>query len=291
MTTAPPDRTTSTELPQLAERCWRVLDTVHVPVYFAPEPSAGYGALGIRPRAGYFVSRSAAMGAVSPEVTVATFYVFEPGLVRHVMAGCWGTTTPEQILQARLDGIGAALRRALGDAADDPAVAEAAELARAACAGLTPYGRPLYAAHAALDWPTDPLLALWHAATLIREHRGDAHMATLMLAGVDPVEALAADAAVTGRREFLTTTRGWSEQDWARAEDGMRTKGWLGSDGGLTEAGTAWRDDLEERTRAAVLPAWEAFGEQGAARLYALTRPLARAVAASGLLPAMLARR
>jgi len=283
--------TADAPLPELAERCWRVLDTLHVPVYFAPEPSEGYAELGIRPRAGYFVSRSAAMGAVSPDVTVATFYVFAPGLVHHVMAGCWDKASPTQVLAARYAGIGRTLRRVLGEQADGEPVAEAAALARDVCSGLAPQGRPLYAAHAGLGWPDDPLLALWHGATLIREHRGDAHMATLMLAGVHPVEALVADVAVTGRREFLSTTRGWSAEEWAAAEEDMRAQGRLGSDGALTEAGTAWRADLEDRTRAAVAPAWESFGAQRAARLHELVRPLAAAVVASGVFPAMLRRK
>ena len=283
--------TEETPLPKLAGRCWRALDTLHVPVYFAPEPSEGYAELGIRPRAGYFVSRSAAMGAVSPDVTVATFYVFAPGLVHHVMAGCWDKASPAQVLAARHAGIVRTLRRALQEQADGEPVAEAAALAREVCSGLAPHGRPLYAAHAGLGWPEDPLLALWHAATLIREHRGDAHMATLMLAGVHPVEALVADAAVTGRREFLSTTRGWSAEEWAQAEEDLRSHGRLGSDGALTEAGTAWRADLEERTRNAVRPAWDAFGAQRAARLHELLRPLAAAVVASGVLPDMLRRR
>lgn len=283
--------TEPTPLPKLAERCWRVLDTVHVPVYFAPEPTEGYAALGIRPRAGYFISRSAAMGAVSPQVTVATFYVFAPGLVQHVMAGCWDSVRPARVLEARHVGVNATLRRVLGDQADAEHIAEAAGLARELCSGLRPHGRPLYAAHAGLDWPEDPLLALWHAATLIREHRGDAHMAALMLAGVQPVEALVVDAAVTGRREFLSTTRGWSEEQWAAAEDTLRARDLLGPDGDMTEAGTAWREQIEQATRDAVQPVWTAFGAERAARLYELVRPLAAAVAASGVLPAMLRRR
>jgi len=112
--------TEETPLPKLAERCWRALDTLHVPVYFAPEPSEGYAELGIRPRAGYFVSRSAAMGAVSPDVTVATFYVFAPGLVHHVMAGCWDKASPAQVLAARHATAIERLRTALDE--PDPTV-------------------------------------------------------------------------------------------------------------------------------------------------------------------------
>lgn len=275
------------ELSTLARRCWRTLDTIHVPVYFAPETTAAYGELGIRPRAGYFVSRSAAMGPVSPDVTIATFYVFAPGLVRHVMAGCWELATPEQVQAARRRGIGEALHRVLGD----PDVTEAAGLARELCAGFEPHGRALYAAHAVLPWPGEPLLALWHAATLVREHRGDAHMATLLLAGLDPVESLITDSIVAGRTEFLKQTRGWNADDWAAGEERLRSRGLLAPDGTLTEAGTALRADVEERTSQATAPAWESFGAERAARLLELTRPIARTLADSDLLPGELRRR
>ena len=33
-------------------------------------------------------------------------------------------------------------------------------------------GRPLYAGHADLAWPDAPHLVMWHALSLLREHRG-----------------------------------------------------------------------------------------------------------------------
>ncbi len=274
------------ELRALAERCWRVLETIHVAVYFAPEPTAAYAELGIRPRAGYFVSRSAAMGAVSPEVTIAAFYVFAPGLVRHVMRGCWELATPERVQEARRHGIGHALHRTLGD----PDVTEAVDLARELCAGFEPHGRALYAGHAALPWPEDPLLALWHAATLVREHRGDAHMAALLLSGVDPVESLITGGIASDRTTFFQQTRGWSEEEWAAGEGRLREGGLLAADGTMTEVGQRRRDHIEQRTAHATEPAWVRFGEERAARLLELTRPLARTIADSDLLPEPLRR-
>lgn len=275
------------ELSDLAHRCWRSLDTIHVPVYFAPETTAAYGELGIRPRAGYFVSRSAAMGAVSPEVTIAAFYVFAPSLVRHVMAGCWERASPERVLQARHDGVGQALHRVLGD----PDVTEAAALARDLCEGLEPHGRALYAAHAALPWPQEPLLALWHAATLVREHRGDAHMAALLMSGLDPVESLITGGITSGRTAFFRQTRGWSEEEWTAGEQRLRERDLLAADGTLTDAGQRRRDHIEQRTLHAGQPAWERFGADRAARLLELTRPLAQTIAGSDLLPDELRRR
>ncbi len=272
------------DISRLAHRCWRALDTIHVPVYFAPEPTAAYTELGIRARAGYFVSRSAAMGAVSPEVTIATFYVFAPGLVRHVMTGCWEQVTPDQIQEARRRGTGQALHRVLGD----PDVTEALELARDLCAEFEPHGRALYAAHAALPWPEDPLLALWHAASLVREHRGDTHMAALLLGGLDPVESLITGGITSGRTVFFRQSRGWSEEEWAAGEERLRARGLLAPDGTLTDAGTALRTDIETRTVGATVGSWQRFGAERAARLHELTAPLAAAVVDSDLLPDVL---
>lgn len=275
------------DISKLAQRCWRALETIHVSAYFAPEPTAAYGELGIRPRAGYFVSRSAAMGAVSPEVTIATFYVFAPNLVRHVMRGCWEQASPERVQEARRGGTGAALHRVLGD----PDVSETVELARALCDGFEPHGRSLYAAHAALPWPEDPVLALWHAATLVREHRGDAHMGALLLFGVDPVESLVTGGITSGRTAFFKETRGWSEEEWAAGEVRLRERGLLAEAGALTDAGGALRADIEEHTATATAAAWERFGTERAARLHELTLPLARTIADSDVLPDALRRR
>ncbi len=274
------------DISRLAQRCWRALETIHVSVYFAPEPTAAYAELGIRPRAGYFVSRSAAMGAISPEVTIASFYVFAPKLVRHVMRGCWEQAAPERVQDARRQGLGAALHRLLGD----PDVGEAVELARTLCDGLEPQGRSLYAGHAGLPWPEDPLVALWHAATLVREHRGDAHMAALLLFGLDPVESLVTSGITSGRTTFFKETRGWSEEEWAAGEGRLRERGLLAADGTLTGAGNALRADVEERTAQASAAAWQRFGQAPAARLHELTLPLARTIADSGLLPDALRR-
>ncbi|MBA3524821.1 MAG: hypothetical protein H0T85_09780, partial [Geodermatophilaceae bacterium] len=145
---ARPAAASPADLDRLAHRAWSALDTVHVAAYFAPEPAEEYAALGVRARAGYFYSRAAPMGAVPPEVVAATFYVFAPGLIRHVMRGGWTQVSPEQMVAARQRGIGRCLDRVLetgtGTGAD---VAEAIELVRELSAGFGPHGRALYAGH------------------------------------------------------------------------------------------------------------------------------------------------
>jgi hypothetical protein len=249
--------------------------------YFAEETTAEYVALGLHDRLAYFPARAAALGAVGPRVTEATFYVFAPWLHDAALPAAWDTVSPERMVQARRDGVTKALDRVLGT----HDVAEPLALARRLCAELTAPGRPLYAAHAQLDWPEGDLLALWHAATLVREHRGDGHVAVLTSRGIDPVEATLLDGAWSGKDRFLKATRGWSDEEFAAGSDRLRDRGWFDEDGSLTEDGKAARDELESETDAATLAPWDAFGLEDTTRLAELTAPLRRAVLEAGVLP------
>ncbi len=277
--------------PALARETWRLTEPLHGMIYFAPEAAERYAAIGLHGRhMGYFPSRAAALGTPTAEVVIATFYNFNPALVRRAIPAAWQIADPATVLAARLASADAALRRALGTDVDCPEVAEAAELAgRAARAALDHLsGRPLFAAHATLDWPEQPHLALWHALTLLREFRGDGHIAALTAEGVSGLEALVGHAA-TGDvpAAALQTTREWSAEDWAAAVVTLQERGLIAPGEALafTEAGKAQRQWIEDRTDTLSLPAYGALGVEGCTRLGELARPLSRAVVAAGLLP------
>lgn len=283
--------TLQTDLARLAHQAWSALDVLHVVGYFAPEPRERYKALGLRPSLAYFAARSAPMGPVPPEVTVATFFVFAPALVGAALPAAWAVAPPERVLQARHDGVAAALHRLLDDAVDPAELAEATTLALTACAGLTAPGRPLYAAHSSLPLPGDPLLRLWHAATLLREHRGDGHVAALVHSGLDPVEALIISGAVTGWTPFLRSSRGWTDDEWSSGATRLLDRGLIDSAGILTGTGAELRAAVEAQTAQAALPGWAHLGEPGTARLIELVRPWRDVVLASGVLPTEVMRR
>ncbi|HEY8544210.1 MAG TPA: hypothetical protein VIL36_04150, partial [Acidimicrobiales bacterium] len=247
-----------------------------------------YDALGIDRAAGYFASRAAPMGAVSAEVVIATFYNFHPGLVRLAIPAAWEAATPEAIVEARFGAAEAALRQALGDeVVGSEELAWAASVARRAAESCDPAGRPLFGGHASLDWPDEPLLDLWHALTLLREYRGDGHVAALLLADVSPCEALhchiaAADGLLPP--DVLKTTRGWPEEDWQAAAEDLRSRGWLTADGQFTEAGRAAREQVEAATDERALAPWEYLGEETCDRLRATIRPWSRTIVQSGAL-------
>jgi len=268
-----------------ARQMWRTLEPYHGIVYFTPHAADQYGRLGIEGRDGYFASRAAALGPVSAEVVIATFYNFHPGLVRHAVPKVWDIAAPAEILAARLRAADLALREVLGDDVDGAEVVEAAALAEKAAREASVAGRPLFAAHAALPWPDAPHLALWHAITLLREYRGDGHIAALVVAGLDPCEALvthAAESAAAVGASVLRNSRSWSEEEWAAASGRLEARGLLDGDR-LTEKGAALREQVERTTDDAAAPAWAVLEDEEASRLRALVRPWSRRISESGV--------
>jgi hypothetical protein len=275
--------------PSVARSTFRAVEPIHAMIYFTPHFPSAYAAVGLRGRRmGYFASRAAAMGAVPADVVIATFFNFNPAVVRRAIPDAWELSSPAAILTARLSAVDASLREAWGDGVGGPEVAEAAELARVAAQAATqrPQGRPLFAAHAALTWPDEPHLVLWQAQTLLREFRGDGHVALLVTADLSPVEALVTHAA-TGQvgEATLRDSRAWSEQEWRAGVQSARARGWL-ADGdalALSPAGGVLRQGIEDRTDELSVAPYAALGEAGCARLAELARPLAQAVIDSGL--------
>jgi hypothetical protein len=269
-----------------SRQAWSALETLHVLSYFADEVRDAYVTLGLHPRLSYFAARSAAFGAVGPEVPTATFYVFAPWLHAKALPASWSVAGPEQVQQARRDGMAVVLDRVLGDTD----VTELLDLARTVCEGLTSHGRPLYAAHAGLGWPEEPRLALWHAATLIREHRGDGHVAALLRAGLDPVESIVVGGHFAGNTGFMRSSRGWSDEQWADATVRLTRRGIVVGDS-LTDEGLAFRKDLERETDRMALEGWTHLGLEGTRRIAELAAPLRAAALASGILPAWASNR
>ena len=276
--------------PVIARKTWRTVEPIHGMIYFAPEAAGRYAALGLEGPSGYFASRSAPMGAVGADVVIATFFNFYPGLVRPAMDGVWSRTSPDQVLDARLDVADAALRRVLGDAIGSAEISQAAGLARLAAeaAGERPEGRPLFAGHADLPWPDEDHLVLWHAQSLLREYRGDGHVSLLCSAGLTGAEALVVHAA-TGEVTVgaLRSTRAWPDADWNEAVESVRSRGWLaeGDDLALSPEGAARRQAIEDATDALAVHPYAVLGDDRCAELRRLARPLSQAVVAGGMLP------
>ena len=272
-----------------SRRLWRRYEAIHDLIYFSRQSLDGAAALGLRGFwMGYFGFRLAPLGAVSPAVATAVCFGFHPSRVYRALPDAWRYAEPAAVIAARQAAMDAALRAVLGPAVDSAQLAEAAELAWTAAQLADIAGRPLAAANQALARPAAAHVALWQASTVLREHRGEAHNAVLVSRSIGPVQAhLIKVAAGESDPELLRIGRGFAEADWTNAGAELRERGLLADDGRLTAAGTAEHELLEQLTDAASEQPWRALGEPGTARLLELLQPLAGAVVASGVVPAL----
>ncbi len=234
----------------IARRMFDLVEPIGLIPYAADEPNEAMFALGFSNYWDiYFAGRAAPLGLVAAEVVDALFYNFAPGEVARHIPKVWRTTTPESAIAARQSGCVKALRRILGDRVDAPAFARVGELLTKAAISAPVEGRPMYAALRAIPIPDDVVARVFHAASLLREHRGDGHIAALMAEGVGGLEAhvlLALDmdmpADTFGRLHHLPPAQ------LAKVIDGMRDRSLIGNDGWLSEQGRAVKQRVESLT-------------------------------------------
>lgn len=265
---------------------WHLLEPLHAVLYYAPEAFEEAAALGYGTEErwpSYFAWRAAPLGPVGAGRVASAFYSFSPATVERYVPAAWRVAAPGDVLAARLRAVDRFYRRLPG--ADVGELDRAATLARRAAEAAVHAGRPLAAANAALEWPDAPHLVLWQAATVLREHRGDGHLAALLTAGLDPVEALVSFAAIGAASPRTFESRGWSQDEWAAARERLAARGLVAEDGTATQAGRALRDEVERHTDELAAGPWSVLGEQDTARLSELLGGVWVAVVGSGLLP------
>lgn len=240
-------------------------------VYFSPECHAGYEALGFGPSsaevggvqmpemAAYFTSRGSVMGQVPGEVVAAAFGVFKPSIVVPSVATGWSKTDAPTIEAARTDGAVAQLRRVLGESPEG--LGATLDHLRRATAPLEPAGKPLYAGLLAQPMPGSPLGETWRRADMLREYRGDVHVAVWTAEGFDACEIGLLTELYWGLpARSYSRTRGWGEEDYAGATSRLEARGLLADDA-LTAAGRDAREAVETATDAACRPIIEALGD------------------------------
>ena len=260
-----------------ARRMFELVEPIGMIPYSADEPNEAMFALGFANYWDtYFAGRAAPLGLAPAEVVDALFYSFAPGEVARHIPKVWRTTTPEAAIAARQTGCVKALRRILGDHVDSPAFGRATELLIKAATSAPVEGRPMYAALRALPIPDDVVARLFHAASLLREHRGDGHTAALMIEGVGGLEAhvlLALDMGIPaesfGRLHHLPSAQ------LAAVIGGMRERGLIGDDGGLSERGHAVKKQVEAHTDDLAAKPYESLEPDELDDLVATLEPLA----------------
>jgi hypothetical protein len=233
---------------------------------------------------GYFAARSAPFGVVPREVVTAALYNFAPERVAKALPAAWEVASPSDALRVREESAVSVLRRY--GVTDDEAAA-AAELAQKAARSAPLDGRPLFAANAALEWPDEPVARLWHAVTLLREHRGDGHVAVLATLGVSGRESNVLHAAA-GRvpQEMIMRSRDYDEQKWDHYRELLARRGLLDGDGALTDAGRDLKKRIEDATDRLALSALDALDDEEVERLFQALTPITRKVVAAGDVPA-----
>jgi hypothetical protein len=282
------DSTVRTQSRTLAAR----LEPVIGQVYFAPECHQAYERLGFGPSPGayngvampdgpaYFTSRGSLLGQVEPEVVASAFGVFKPAVVVDGVRRGWNITDASTIFDARRIGAVAQLQRVLGPA--DAGVTRAVALLELAVEPLEPPGRPLFAgARSRWDDPGDQWTRLFHLGDMLREFRGDAHVAAWSSAGVDAVEiGLMTEAYMGLPLRTYIRTRAWSDDELDAAAQRLTERGWLDGDA-MTGAGREAREDIERATDSAMRPALRSLDEC-VDELCALLAPWGDAMRAAG---------
>jgi hypothetical protein len=273
----------SEELQQRARTLRNVTEPIAAGVYFAPEAHRGYEAQGLDYFEGYFCSRSACLGAAPWSVVCAAFAAFKPAAVEAAVTSGWAKTTPAPMLAAREAGATAQLERLVGDRAEPAAVERATEILYAASDGVDPSGRALFAGLSILDRPTTRFGALWRSADLVREHRGDGHIAAWM-PHVDSTEITVLTELAWGipPRSYVFT-RGWNEEEVDAAYERLTERG-LVADGALTDAGRELRSHIERTTDESTSAVMHRIGDDYD-ELIGLLAPIAEAIVAGGGYP------
>jgi hypothetical protein len=267
----------------MARRMFELVEPIGVIPYAADEPNETMFALGFTDYWDtYFAGRAAALGIVPAEVVDALFYNFAPGEVARHIPKVWSTTTPEAAIAARQQGCADALRNVLGEHVDTPEFTRASELLTKAATSAPYEGRPMYAALRALPIPGDVVARMFHAASLLREHRGDGHIVALMSEGVGRLEchvllALGMDmpAEKFGRLHHLPVTQ------LGAVIDGMRARGLIGDDGWLSEEGRAVKQRVEDLTDDLAAQPYEVLEPTELDELIAALEPLATLLVAA----------
>jgi hypothetical protein len=269
----------------VARRLFELTEPISLVNFFSPEPNDAMEALGFRNYwDGYFAGRSAPLGRVPPEVVHAAFYSFADGEVARHIPKVWNTTTPEVAHAAREQGCVAALRRILDDLVETPGLARAAALLAKASTSAPTEGRIMYAALRALPVPEEPVARLWHAANMLREHRGDGHIAALVCERIGGTEAHVLSALDLGiyPAESFGRIHHLPEARLAQVMDGLRDRGLLDASGRFTDAGRATKHRIESLTDALAQAPYDALTPLELEQLIACLEPISERLKATG---------
>ncbi|MEO6956617.1 MAG: hypothetical protein ABI137_07735 [Antricoccus sp.] len=278
----------------LARKAYKMLEPYHLPVYFAPEMAAKVKEMDLSWGGGYFGMRAAPMGACTSSVVATTFYNFNPETVAAGWDDAMAKYSPGQLSDARYEVLDKVFSDALGELKDNSGLPKLAARLQEMLKSAPTAGRTLAGAWMQQPWPQTPHLALWQALSILREWRGDGHIAALVLAGLSPVEANVfhaadhPDGAGHGgmSKKQLQGSRNWNEAAWKGAAAGLADRGLVSADGErevLTERGADLDRWIEDHTDDAAASIW--VGTDDADDIFAAAKPFVKAIIDAGILP------
>ncbi|MEV6557676.1 MarR family transcriptional regulator [Nocardia sp. NPDC051756] len=216
------------------------------------------------------------MGQAPAAVVHAVFYNFADGEVARHIPWVWQKITPQEAIAVRERASAAALRQRIGDLAESPTLVRVTELATRAAVSAPTEGRALYAGLRALELPEEPAAGLWHAATLLREHRGDGHNAALLAHGISGTEAHVLMALDLGMKaEQFGRIHHLPKAQLAAVVDGLRERGLVDAAGGFTDAGRDIKQRIEARTDELAAPIYDVLSADELDELIAGLEPIA----------------
>lgn len=251
-------------------------------VTYSAGPNEAFLALGMRNYwDGYFAGRAAPLGLAPAEVVHAVFYNFADGEVARHIPRVWEKITPQEAIAVRERASAAALRQAIGELADSPTLARIADLATTAAVSAPTDGRALYAGLRTIDVPEEPVAKLWHATTLLREHRGDGHNAALLAHGIGGTEAHVLLAlSLDMRAEEFGRIHHLPKAQLTAVVDGLRGRGLVDDAGKFTAAGREIKQRIEARTDELAAPAYDVLSAAELDELITGLEPIAAAAQA-----------
>ncbi|MEX2533857.1 MAG: hypothetical protein WD360_07830 [Nitriliruptoraceae bacterium] len=272
-----------------ARRLFGRLEAIHTIAYFAPHVLDTQQRHGFTDRSvGYVAARSSALGQVPAEVVTALFYSFSHRAIARAIPHAYSIAEPSATLAMMSTAVREVLEPLFADVPDLMEVADAAYDA----AALHPLiGAPLGAAWASVAVSDNPALKLWQAATIIREVRGDTHIALLMANGLDGVEAHLTTRGDTPKlREIIGQQRLITDDEFDQAVARLQARGLLETDGSLSAEGETLRAKIEHDTDQLLARPWQAFGDVRADALIAQLDPLVARIIEAKLVPGIVAR-
>ena len=270
----------------LVRRFARAAEPLHSCGYYAQEITQ-FTNLGYRGWwHAYFAYRSAPLGAASAAEVTDTFYNFAPRMVERAVPNCWSILDPQETRGKHLEFLEAALTRIFDSFSFPTSLDPLVDALAGTLPRLNTEGRPLFCAWANEPWPDSPLLGLWHASTLLREYRFDAHNQALRTADISGLGChLLMVADGRGSPEVIQKIRGWTQEEWEDEAIYLNKRGWLDSSMRYTDVGRSQRKRIEADTDKGCLELCSALDKTTVTNSLLALEAVAQYLIESGVVP------